>query len=362
MALNASALPAALPYVLATTESGTNIIQPIGFVQTLTSNVVVISASNAFSFTNKIERTTFFRLAANRVFFTVGQSATHNFIFEAIANSFSFTQVTGFDQELDLVQFIGFTPRFFAGPIGNNLDFNSRTGVVTSRTASNTLIVSSLLARTHLVSNSIGFSQVLLGVSLEDVFNDFAFTQVVSASATTYQRPASQSVVQQHLTYLVTKVKDCNTERRYSPFVGSSPDTIYPAVSETAPTLNDDTLTLTFPRLAPVFTIVLKNPVFGNTDNIEFARIDRRTRGGDRKIFADLNWGKTQSFNLSVTNVLKQDVPVFIDFLNASVGKEIGLKDWEGRNWKGIIVVEETDVSTNAGGTNFDIVFEGTLI
>lgn len=92
--------------------------------------------------------------------------------------------------------------------------------------------------------------------------------------------------------------------------------------------------------------------------------MDRVTRGGDRKIFSDLGWGSTQSFELTITNICNTTVTIdnIIDFLNTSLGEEIGLLDWENRQWKGIIVAPETEVTPTTTGHTVRIVFEGELV
>ena len=146
--------------------------------------------------------------------------------------------------------------------------------------------------------------------------------------------------------------------------IGNSDDTTYDEVPAAAPTLGQGVLTLTYPRVTPTLTLVLKNPEFGNLDVIRFTKVDRRTRGGDRKFFTDSGWGSTQSFELEITNVCDTTATIdeILEFLNTSLGGEVGLLDWENRQWKGIIVAPETDVIPQVGGHTVRIIFEGELV
>lgn len=340
---------------------------------------------------------TIYRDAADRIFFfgaypgplggptgEIGQLATTNFVYENCANTFfdgPSASVAGRNYQIDITQYIGFTDRQFADCSNilfsrfNTSPESSRAGVVTEADASNSFSWNDhdgtgsapfydAAKRTYLASNSLGFSEELLNVpEVEDLFDSvFVDAQTVDTVGTTFGDDTAQTFLRQHVTYSVAGSK-C-PEKEYTPFVGDSDDTSYPEVSTTPPVLGSGVLTLTYPRVAPALTLTLKNPEFGNTDTVTFAKIDRVTRGGDRKFFADSNWGSTQSFELEIQNVCDTTATIddILEFLNTSLGKEIGLLDWENRQWKGLIVVPETDVIPRVGGHAVRIVFEGELV
>lgn len=322
------------------------------------------------------------RLAANRVFFfgahaPGGQEATHNYIELDITNTFTFASVTGDDKELDIIQYLGFTDRFFAPDLNNSLRL--RQGEKVSRvievSVSNNFNwiphdapLFEALMISHIVSNSLGFTDSIIGGAELDVFNDFTFTAVIDSAASTYARSPTHSVIQQHLTYEISGSTDCDTTKEYTPFVGESGDTSFPIVPETPPTLGTNTLSLLYTIASPFqqHQVTLRNPDFGNRDTLRFAKIDRRTLGGTRKIFADLNWPETQTLSLSIRDIDKDvncgvTIDALINFLNLSLGKLIVLTDWENRKWDGVIITEETEFLEEQNGLSFNMVFEGIL-
>ena len=319
---------------------------------------------------------TIYRLAASRLFYfgafsPGGQEVTHNFIYADIDNGFGFSNIAGYDWEVNITQYLGLTDRYFVGEFGNYLGLNDaqRVNRVYSASASNAiawsadhagLVAPYALERAYTVGNSM-LDQMVYAAFVHDAVDYFDLEGALDSSATEFEREFTDSCAKQHVTFKITG-GDC-PGKEYAPHIGSSdgPD-VYPAVPAAAPVLTSGTLTLTHPRVSPTLTLVLKNPDFGNTDILDFAKIDRKTRGGDRKIFSDLDWGQTQSFSLTVTNLCTTTtLDQIITFLNTSLGEEIGLTDWEGRVWKGIIVAPESDVASNAGGYRVDIIFEGEL-
>jgi hypothetical protein len=348
--------------------------------------------------TQSVSLETVYRDAADRIFFfgaypgplggptgEIGQLATHNFIFEDCSNKFfdgANANVAGRNWQIDVTQYIGFTDRKFHDPVPQTIfsrfatsPASSRAGVVTTANASNafswndhdgtgSVPLYDALKRTYLASNSLGFTQTLTNApEVGDLFDQvFVTGQTLDTVGTVFGDDTAQTFLKQHVTFSVSGAQ-C-PEKEYTPFVGESGDATYPAVSTTPPTLGSGVLTLTHPRVTPTLTLTLRNPEFGNTDTVTFTKVDRVTRGGDRKFFSDSGWGSTQSFELEIRNVCATTATIdeIITFLNTSLGEEIGLLDWENRQWKGIIVVPETDVIPRVGGHGVRIVFEGELV
>lgn len=360
--------------------------------------VLGITTSNNFTrnvsqtiFTQTVGLETIFREAADRIFFfgaypgplggptgEIGQVADTNFVYEDVEQTV-FTQIAGINQEVNVFQYIGFTDievrdvtqtffsRFATDPA------KSRAGVITEEDVTDSFswndhdgdVAFEALQRVYPADQTLGFSQTLLNTpEVDDLFQQiFATGQTADVDNTTdFGGEESQTFLKQHVAFSV-QGGTC-PEKEYTPFVGESGDTSYDEVPTTPPVLGSATLTLTHPRLAPTTTLTLKNPEFGNADVIRFTKIDRLTRGGDRKFFSDSGWGQTQSFELEVANVCDTTATIdeILDFLNTSLGEEIGLLDWENRQWKGIIVAPETDVTPQVGGHRVRIIFEGELI
>jgi hypothetical protein len=334
--------------------------------------------------TQTMDLATVVRLAANRLFFfgahaPGGQEVTHNYVSVDVANLLGLADVTGYDQELDIIQYLGLTDRYFADPLFNSLRlrqgevlsqvFTEVCGNVFNWTPHDAPLYEAL-KRAYICGNVLGLVDVTVAVQEVDVFNEFSWTEIVDSAATIYERATTHSVIKQHLTFSISGGPACDREKEYSPFVGEGGDGSFPVVDETPPTLSTGTLQLIYTIASPfqVHSVLLQNPEHGNEDTLTFAKIDRKTLGGTRKIYSDLNWGETQSFRLSIKdmnatdNVCGLTVDTLLDFLNLSLGKVIELVDWEGRTWDGVIVTEETDISnTTRDGVSFDIIFEGVL-
>jgi hypothetical protein len=342
----------------------------------LESNEITRSVTDTIGFTQSAVLGTVYALAADRLFFfgaydpgpsgEYGQLATHNYFYEDANNSFAFSNVAGYNWFIEIRQWLGFTDRYNVGDFGNYLGLRDSVRVAVSESLGNTFSFNQhggpnyeALTRAYNATNSFSFGETIVGGFSEDVRNDFDLEDLIDSSATEFERDFTQSCVKQHVSYRITGPQ-CQ-DKQYSPAIGESGDTSYPEVPSTPPTLGSGVLTLTYPRITPTTTLVLKNPEFGNADTLSFTKIDRTTRGGERKIYSDTKWASSQAFQLQVRNVCDPNIDEILAFLNASLGKEIGLLDWEGRTWKGIIVAPETEVSPQVGGFEVSIIFEGEL-
>lgn len=283
----------------------------------------------------------------------------HNYIYEDCGNEFAFEESAGYHQQGVIIQYLGFTERV---PVDatNYIGWTQHIGEVTSAVVENSLGLADTITRAYIITNEINFSSTVIGMRLEDVENTLGLTDVADASGTEYGRDHSQSCIKQHLSFRVSGGPQC-LEKEYHPFVGSSGDDSYDAIVTVPPTLGSGTLTLTHPVVSPTSTLVLKNPAFGNTDVIGFSLIDRETRGGDRIIYGDQDWPSTRTLNLQLEHVCETDLADLLEFLNTTLGKEIGLADWEGRDWVGIIATPDTEIVQRVSGYSVAIVFFGDL-
>lgn len=330
-------------------------------------------AENVFVFTSEVEILAFVVLAANRIFFfglygEEGQDVQHNYFTEDVTNEFDFDSIAGYNQELSITDYLGFTDRYFVPDFGNSLGLTDSVRRQYNVDAENLFDWNShsddpaeALFRSYNVANDFNFTITITASNLQDLYQYINFEDEVGTGSTEFGRPNTQSVIKQHLSFKITGAA-C-PEKEYAPFVGSSGDASYPEVSVTPPTLGSGVFTLTYPRVSPTTTLTLKNPTFGNTDALRFVKIDRVTRGGDRKIFADLDWSSTQTLELTIENICETQATIdeLLTFLNASLGKLIGLLDWEGRQWEGVILAPETDVIPTVNGYRIRIVFEGVV-
>ncbi len=240
------------------------------------------------------------------------------------------------------------------------LAFTQRAGRVIEISVTQALAFVQAGARKNIITQVLSFVQTVRVGKGGDVEQDLGLTQVLSRILI-LNRTIGQSLnLNQSVTY---RLSNGCLEKTYSPFVGGSSDSSYTPPSTTAPTLGRDTLTLTYPYISPTTTLELRSPEFGNKDRLAFNRINRETRGGTLIVFADPKWPKSQVLVLQVDHLKHSQVVELLEFLAESLGKEIGLLDWEGRQWRGIITTPDATV-THVGRHDRSVAFDfrGTLV
>ena len=170
-------------------------------------------------------------------------------------------------------------------------------------------------------------------------------------------------VVEQSFTYILPYKL---VQREYHPFVGSGSSVpTPPATTLTGPeSLSPGEFQLVYPAAGtPTDILVLRNPELGNKDRLHFNRISRETRGGTLIVYADPMWPKTQTLVLTFSALHRAQGEALLAFMLNHLGLEIGLWDWEGHYWAGVItnpgdpVVQDSRDSFTAG---FE--FEGQLV
>lgn len=345
----------------------------IGFTDLVEHNYFFEDVENTFVYDSEASLLEFIVLAADRLFFygafVGGQEVEHNYFALVVSNEYDFVSESGYNQELSITEYLGFTDRYFADPLSNFLGLVDTANRAYIESALNGFDWNSheddpaeALVRAYNSVNEFVYTETVTASNFEELYDYLNFEDGTDSSDSEYDRPATHEVIKQHLSYKITG-RSC-PDKEYAPFIGSSGDTSYPEVSPTPPTLGSGVFTLTHPRVSPTTTLILKNPVFGNTDNLSFVKVDRRTRGGEHIIYSDLAWSETQTLELNIENICQTETTIdeLIEFLNDSLGQEIGLLDWENRQWKGLIVVPETDILPTVSGHKIRIVFEGTLV
>lgn len=123
----------------------------------------------------------------------------------------------------------------------------------------------------------------------------------------------------------------------------------------------------TIPNITGTDPVILKSGVlefssrhyeFGNTEQLEFTRVSRETRGGDIITGPTTATIETLEFTfLQLSNALCNELQSFI---RATLGKTVEFKDHEGVWWNGVIMNPETPtVQTGRHRFNVSIQFEG---
>jgi hypothetical protein len=154
--------------------------------------------------------------------------------------------------------------------------------------------------------------------------------------------------------------------QQYHPFVGEgSPGApTPPPVTVDPPEHTALPFRLFYPASGAVTdSVTLRAPNLGNKDRLSFNRILRETRGGTLIVFADPIWPKIQTLVLTFSGLSATQSQQLLAFLETHLGQEIGLLDWEGRCWKGVVMTP-TDPVVQDGRNSFsaNLEFEGELV
>lgn len=241
----------------------------------------------------------------------------------------------------------------------DTIAFTQRVGRTLSVDVDQTLNLTDDGERRNIILHNLGLLQQIVvgkGPMASDVLN---LQQTATRNAILNRTIAQPLGIIQSLTYYV--IRPC-TYQQYTPFVGATGDTDYPPPTQIVPTLGTATLTLTYPYVGPTQTLVLRNPAFQDRDRLSFSRINRETRGGTLILFSDPKWPKTQTLVLQVDGLKQSQVAELLTFLEDSLGQEIGLLDWEGRSWRGIIVNPDTPIThVSRQDRSVELQFQGEL-
>lgn len=184
----------------------------------------------------------------------------------------------------------------------------------------------------------------------------------VSYQAVFNRQPESDINIKQTLGY--SYIQD-TTFCDYAPSVGSTnpgdptPPSMVPPTIE--PELYDG-VQLSYPSVAPTEVIYLRGPELGNVDQFNTQRVNTESRGGTLIIFHVEGWPKVKRMLFSFTGLTEQEGQEVLDFVEVSVGKEVKLRDWEGREWLGVITSTNEPITRNRDTCNLSTDLEFELI
>jgi len=239
--------------------------------------------------------------------------------------------------------------------VAQALVLSDRAGLTFTRSVTQTLAFTQTGERRNAIVDVLALVQTATVGKGGDVDQTLALVQSTTGQLVLRRTLADVLGLNQSVTYYIGG-RGC-TEKLYSPFVGSSTDPSYTPPSLTVPTLTKGVLTLTYPYVSPTTTLVLRNPELGDKDRLNFNRINRLTRGGTLIVFADPKWPKTQTLVVQVDSLKPAQAADLIQFLRDSLGQEIGLLDWESRQWRGIITTPDAQI-THVGRGDRSVAFE----
>ena len=227
------------------------------------------------------------------------------------------------------------------------LSLAQQLGRVFDESTSSVLSLLQIAERILTVSSILDLTQAVVVFNQRNVRETLVLNQVVAVVGE-FARLASNNLnLVQTVGLRFGVIDTC----QYDPQVGSG------GISTVAPTFGTAILTLTYPFITPTTTLVLRNPNFGNTENLKFSRINRESRGGTLLIFRDPTWPKQEALSITIDLLDETQKDDLLIFFQDSLGKEIGLLDNENRQWKGIIINPDAEV-THLGVCNYSVTFE----
>lgn len=151
----------------------------------------------------------------------------------------------------------------------------------------------------------------------------------------------------------------------YSPQIspGNSELTAPPA-SLPVVLVSRDTIVLTYPYVSPTLTVEIRNPELNDKEAHQFKRIVSVTRGNKLIVKRNQNWPRSTRLSYNFIALSKEQAYDILDFIKESLGKEIGLLDYESKQWKGIIISPNEPITQEGPGcmysAKFD--FQGVLV
>jgi len=345
-------------------ENTSNVVWATGVVTTGSIGGDQIgTAANVFGWSDVWEYDPIFEIDVNQsIFGGDGQTLTSNYYVASNA-MLSDDPIVGYNQTVDVVQYLGFSVRFFAEDVGNTLGISDahRVAEAVEVSADNYFWTDpandSSVIRAYNASTSLGITTDVFQFVPADILDSIGFSAVVAAVGDTDRTIGQSGFLNQSLGFTISDNK-CR-EQEYDPQVGEGRSD-FKALQVATPVLaNTGLVVFSFPVSSPTTTLTMEAPEFQNGETLTFTKIDRVTRGGDRKIYGEGKWASWRRLEFTVKDLCTVDADEIIAFLNTTLGDTIKLVDWEGRGWSGFIVAPETDIVEGVNGWSASFVFEG---
>jgi hypothetical protein len=326
-------------------------------VGSVTSPAIIESVNSAITFTDNAATSVDFTASLSDVISFVSATIGQGPISENLLSFISFGQAaTGI-----------FGPPWGGVFLEDTITFVSKLNKESEGSANNTLSFSQEAYRHQTPSSPLSLVQTIdSGKSKSVDDSELGLTQTVELSNDFLRVLEDTNFIGHSLTYYVES--PCGT-KQYAPFVGESTIPGSPAPPETEePVIQADPTVsrfkLTYPALAtPTDTITLKAPELDNIDRLSYTRINRETRGGKLTVFADPIWPTTQTVIVTFVGLEKTEVDDLQAFFVSYIGEEVGMQDWEGREWVGVVTTpNEAAVQDGKRGWTITFEFEGVLI
>ena len=230
-------------------------------------------------------------------------------------------------------------------------------------TGSNSIVITNREVPTYDVSAT---STVAL-VSVVDWAKNIDVTSTMSLDSTVVpnlvRSPSVSSTlgVQQYFTYLHTRngvpvpssgKGACKVTETYSPYSGGGAT----GMRQAPPAYNrHKDVEFYYPagrKDSATETITLRAPNFGDRSKFGYDRVNRETRGGVLRVYRDPQWPDQRTMQMDFSGIKDSEVDTLLSFIETTLGQEIGLRDWQGRQWKGIIMNPDAGIVRHSRNGN----------
>lgn len=245
--------------------------------------------------------------------------------------------------------------------VGHSLNLAEVINLAWPYTLNNVMTLTDEVYRSQTPVDSLGLVQTVENGKGQTIpAEDLGIDHTVVLNATFLRTIDDDAAIGHALTYYIDSA--CG-KKQYAPFIGENTISGAPSPpSDDLPLIQNDPTTtrfkLSYPALAtPTATVELRAPELDNIDRVAFTRISRETRGGKLTVFADPQWPQAQTVIGTFVGLLKTEVDDLQDFFVTYIGEEIGMADWEGREWVGVVTTPN-EAAVQDGKENWTITFE----
>ena len=245
-----------------------------------------------------------------------------------------------------------------AVPFSQDLSFTTSRGY----SVSSVLFFSDLVARPVELwaDNTFRFEQEASNAVHEATSSGLVFTQVAVPS----RGIENTLTISQTVSVLYVRNITVTSVLTYVSSVAYTLDGLQPTIAIPSFPVPSGVL-LSFGTLS----VQLPSPEFGNVNGISQSRIQMNSRGGDLIIYRDPAWPTTETLKYQFKDLSNTKAKNFLAFIDASLGRDITLVDYEGVSWTGIIINPDTAVTqegqelgVNCGGFNVELEFQGVML
>lgn len=153
-----------------------------------------------------------------------------------------------------------------------------------------------------------------------------------------------------------------NITRIYHPFIGSTTNPSAPTPPPLTPPVITPITQITFDCPAKSISVTVRNPRFGDKDELTYTRINRETRGGLIFMFKSVDWPEIEKLILEFEGLTENKTEELLNFNLVTVGEQVTLTDWESNNWAGIMTAGVVVRNRGSCGNSITIEFEGSRI